>query len=97
MARTEANPFLSRKNVVDDDESGLSFTETLTTNATADNLPGPGRNLGNLYNRLGLTLEKRVNSIAWKLSQRRIPKEPIPILENGNITVVTDSESLDQG
>lgn len=45
-------------------------SESLTTNATGDNLPGPGRNLGNLYNFLGQPLEKQINKVTWKFAQK---------------------------
>ncbi|KLO17774.1 hypothetical protein SCHPADRAFT_150463 [Schizopora paradoxa] len=41
-------------------------TDSLSTNATADNLPGPGRTLGLAFGWGGLHLEKRFNKLAEK-------------------------------
>lgn len=46
----------------------LSVLESETsTNLTADDLPGPGRLLGNLYVALGTPLERRIGQLADKL------------------------------
>lgn len=42
----------------------VSDTSSVSTNATADNLIGPGRTLGLLYSFLGRRLEARINQIA---------------------------------
>ena len=40
-----------------------------SSNATADNLPGPGRLLGNLYARLGVRLENGIGRVAILLGR----------------------------
>ncbi|THH07967.1 hypothetical protein EW145_g3035 [Phellinidium pouzarii] len=41
--------------------------ESISTNATADNLPGPGRILGNIYGFLGVRLERQLGRLADKM------------------------------
>lgn len=47
---------------------------SVDTNATADNLPGPGRNLGNLIGYLGKALERYLSR---QLSQRGVGPESV--------------------
>lgn len=50
----------------DNSDSG-SFTLTESTNATASDLPGPGRILGNLYSRGGRPLERALGRLAHRI------------------------------
>ena len=42
-----------------------SFRSEWSSNYTASNLPGPGRNLGNLYSRAGRLLENSLGRLAY--------------------------------
>ena len=54
------SPFLEAKDIADD------LYSIASTNETADNIPGPGRILGNLYRLLGQKLEEGLGSLAGK-------------------------------
>ncbi|KAI5120940.1 hypothetical protein M0805_001645 [Coniferiporia weirii] len=54
--------------VYDTDSDRYSIT-SVSTNATADNLPGPGRIIGNIYGRLGGCLEVQLGRIAEKMGR----------------------------
>ncbi|KAI5117844.1 hypothetical protein M0805_008116 [Coniferiporia weirii] len=66
------------------DEDQLSI-DSVSTNATADNLPGPGRLLGRTYGFLGAHLERQAGRLAVKLRRpkRRADSEarvPLPLI-----------------
>lgn len=61
---------------------------SIDSDVTADNLPGPGRNLGLLYAHLGRKLEQRIHSFA----SRRKPKQTG---NSGPTTVLSRIESVD--
>ena len=75
----DPNPGSSDDLLVSDGSSDPD-SESLTTNATADNLPGPGRNLGNLYSFLGQPLERHINKIAWKLAPKPTVEPDPPLV-----------------
>lgn len=52
---------------VQDDDALYEVCSIASSTETADNLPGPGRLLGNLYSHLGVRLENRIEKIAVKL------------------------------
>ncbi|KLO18450.1 hypothetical protein SCHPADRAFT_886161 [Schizopora paradoxa] len=53
------------------DLSRTNSSTSVDTNATAPNLPGPGRNVGNLYAGLGGRLETVLNSYAARFGRRQ--------------------------
>lgn len=61
-----ASTISSAPSSADNAESG-SFTLTESTNATASDLPGPGRILGNLYSRGGRPLERALGRLAHRV------------------------------
>ncbi|KAI5121793.1 hypothetical protein M0805_009785 [Coniferiporia weirii] len=55
-----------------DQDSLLSYS-SVSTNETADNLPGPGRIIGNLFSFAGRHLERKLNNIAKRSADARPP------------------------
>ncbi|KLO14305.1 hypothetical protein SCHPADRAFT_317931 [Schizopora paradoxa] len=57
-----------------DDASSISSSlssMTWSTNYTVSNLPGPGRNLGNLYSWAGTSLERRLGKLAERAAVKK--------------------------
>ena len=44
--------------------------------ATADNLPGPGRGIDKIYQRLGRGIERQIENIAYRLGYNRFNQTP---------------------
>ncbi|KAI5120946.1 hypothetical protein M0805_001651 [Coniferiporia weirii] len=55
--------------IVYDTDSDRDSIASVSTNATADNLPGPGRIIGNIYGRLGGRLEVQLGRVAEKMGR----------------------------
>lgn len=68
----------------------LDRTESIDTLATAPNNPGPGRNVGRLYDALGVRLER-----VLKKATGRGHQIPEAILEFDQELDMSDSESID--
>ncbi|KAI5120943.1 hypothetical protein M0805_001648 [Coniferiporia weirii] len=83
------------------DSDRVSTVESVSTNATADDLPGPGRTLGNLYGFLGNHLEKLLNQLAEdmgrgpRVTATRIQKHRKAIaISSVQPTIRTDSKKV---
>lgn len=87
----------------------IDLTSITSSNITADNLPGPGRILGNIYRNLGKRLEGYLNSfaesrgsgpraVALRIRERDSPRELRfrHILHKLPVTYTRDSEEAEQ-
>lgn len=72
----------------------LYRSDSVDSNATADNLPGPGRNLGLLYESLGRKLENRIHSFsARRQTALRLKADAIDILPCAESTDSVDTNA----
>ncbi|KLO16627.1 hypothetical protein SCHPADRAFT_926465 [Schizopora paradoxa] len=66
---------------------------SIDSNVTADNLPGPGRNLSLLYALLGQKLESRMNSFASRRKNRQDPAATLHRVDSVDSNGSIDSNS----
>ncbi|KLO05794.1 hypothetical protein SCHPADRAFT_712388 [Schizopora paradoxa] len=73
-----------------------SYFSTWSTNYTMSNLPGPGRLLGNLYSKAGVSLEKRLASLVSRAARREYEDAVEMLHSDGAPTMLNSNDRQEQ-